>query len=85
MFDFDSYFNLVKCYEKLGDLKCAIKILKEAVDIFLDDKILLDKLGKIHIELEHFKKAFDCYETIIKMDPYDEKAENKIKILKTLT
>jgi len=26
MFDFDSFFNLVKCYERLGELKCATKI-----------------------------------------------------------
>jgi len=83
-FDFGSYINLAKCYEKRGDLNYTIRILKEIIENFLEDNILLDKLGKIYIELEDFKDAFDCYEKMIKTNPYDEQAEKKIKILISL-
>lgn len=84
MFDFDSYINLAKCYEKCGDLNYTIRILKEIIDNFLEDNFILYKLGKIYIELEDFKNAFDCYEKIVKTNPYDEQAERKLIILKSL-
>ncbi|MCP6718729.1 MAG: hypothetical protein KJI71_00670 [Patescibacteria group bacterium] len=58
--------------------------MEESVETFLDDKILLGTLRKIYIEMEAFQHAFDCYEKIIKINPYNEQAENKIKILKPL-
>ena len=58
-------YNLVTCYEALGQLKTAIKMLEEMV--YINQKFILpaQKLASLYIRTNELKKAKEIYDNIL--------------------
>jgi len=65
-----------------GKLDEALKFFKLNVTLFPEDANPWDSLGEIYFELGENKKALECYEKALAMDPHMESAQKMIKKIK---